>query len=83
MSETKSVYLNSYGDRINQIVHDVERYHLQGGYGGSLNLPEISAILRGQVKEIERLQKVNDDLVEVLNQKEAQLNKLGENISNG
>lgn len=78
-----SLFLKAHGTRISAIVRQVELYHLQGGYGGSLNLKEISGVIEGSIKEIARLQQINDELVKALDQKEAQLSKLGETVSNG
>jgi hypothetical protein len=51
MSE-QNVYIQVHAKKIEKMLHDIEIYKMQGGYGGSLNLAEIQSIIRGLCNEV-------------------------------
>jgi len=73
---TQSVWLNTFGKRANLMLNEIKALKLKGT-DGTINFNEMTLVIMSSVQEIQRLQKVNDDLVKVLDVKEKQLEKLG------
>ena len=59
-----NIWLLTFGKRIDAIIREVQEYHMQGGYGGKMNLPEIVKMFKSATTEI---QKVNNKLTEAEN----------------
>lgn len=50
-----NIWLETYGKRIDNLVYDLEKYRLNGSYGGNLNLGEIISLFKGAKLEITNL----------------------------
>jgi len=51
-----NVWLETHGRRVERLLYELDKHHMAGSYGGSLNLQEIMTLFRGAKREIERLQ---------------------------
>jgi len=49
------IWLETYGKRVDKLIYDLEKYRLNGSYGGNLNLGEIISLFRGAKSEITNL----------------------------
>lgn len=50
-----NIWLETYGRRIDKLVYELEKYRLNGSYGGNLNLGEIISLFKGAKLEITNL----------------------------
>jgi len=66
--ETKNMWLDSYGRRVDFLMTEIERYRLSGSYGGNLDLTEILTIFKGTKTEIIRLQRVIDTMKDTVSE---------------
>jgi len=57
-----NIWLQSYRNRINHTIYQMEEYRLKGSYGGNLNLQEIIQMLKGSCNEIQKLQNDYNEL---------------------
>jgi len=56
ITDKNNAWMGSFGLRVGRIMKQVQEYHMQGGYGGNLNLMEIVTMFKSATTEIQRLQ---------------------------
>ena len=76
-----NVFLNTFGKRIEKLMFDLETYRLKGSYGGNINLAEAIGMYKACLKEINDLQKQNNELVKALDHKESEIDLLNSRLS--
>jgi len=55
-------FLQSYGERINNAIRNIDTYSMMGTSDTKLDLRDLGEIIRGAVSEIKKLQTGNDTL---------------------
>ena len=72
-----NTWLAVYGKRINELIYQLETHVMMNTAGGIINLNTVCTYLTGAVKEIQKIEKENEELRNDLNNlyKKCNINK--------
>lgn len=80
MTQRKNRFLGAYGMRIDSISKELDSLAMMSIPTGNIHLSEVSNLLRGAKREIERIEKEKDELNQKVDELTKEYNKLLEHF---